>query len=264
MGTRTSVEPVAIDCDSYADREKVLGMLSHLFPLPKGVADPMDGDLIQTQWQAKSGRDVQPWWSRINYCLVIWRMQALQSAGKFKHVTLNNTQPAPLPKEVCAQLLRYYRAVSIMRKRPVSSGMLQKLFWLVHARTVDAALLSAGGLECTLPDGERQFALGWGAIMVKVLADTNFSTGSLTIGPLNLELPQRLLHQSDFDAPHDSGLSEGQLTTVSFIRALYGRRSLSSIFLPVLAFGAPLVELFVIAQQRFKEAFAALTHQSAS
>jgi hypothetical protein len=256
-------EPIVIDVDCYADRVKVLEMLSESYRLPKRMPDPMDGDLIQTRWQAESGRDQLSWWSRINYCLVIWRLQALQSAGKFPHVRLTGNLGPQLPSEVNSQLLRYYRAVSVFRKRSSPpSGMLQKLFWLVHARTVEAALKSAVELEHMLPEGERDFALGWGAIMVRVLAETNFSTGGATIGPLNLDLPQRILSLSDLNLADDSDLPLSQRETASLITTLYGRLSLSSIFLPVLAFGAPLVELFILAEQRFKEAFAALTRRS--
>ncbi len=266
MRTRAHVpaEPVEIDVNSYADRVKVLDMLSDFCRLPDWVPDPMDGDLIQTRWQAQTGRDQLAWWSRINYCLVIWRLQALQSAGKFQHVRLTGNLQAELPLLVSAQLLRYYRAVSVFRRRSVSSGMLQKLFWLVHARTVEAALRSANALCDTLPEGEREFALGWGAIMVKVLAQTNFSTGGATISRLNLEfLPQRILCVSDLDLEVESNLPIQQREMAGMIATLYGERSLSSVFLPVLEFGAPLVELLILSEQQFKGAFMALRRQSA-
>jgi hypothetical protein len=268
MRTRAGVpmeEPIEIDVDNYAHRVKALDILTEFCRLPDWASDPMDGDRIQTLWQADTGRDQLAWWSQINYCLTIWRLQALQSAGKLQHVHLvGDVQARPvLPPLVCSYLLRYYRAVRGFRKRSRSSpGMLQKLFWLVHEHTVVAALRSADDLHGTLPEGEREFALGWGAIMVKVLAQTNFSTGRVTIGRLNHGmLPKRILGLADLDLESDSDLPEQQRQTAGIIAALYGRRSLISIFLPVLAFGAPLVELLIIAEQRFREAFALLSRR---
>jgi hypothetical protein len=260
-------EPVDIDVDNYMHRVKVLDILTEFCRLPEWAADPMDGDRIQTLWQAETGRDQLAWWSRINYCLVIWRLQALQSAGKLQHVRLVGdleTKPA-LPSHVSSYLLRYYRAVRAFRKHSGSSpGMLQKLFWLVHEHTVVAALRSASKLHGSLPEGERAFALGWGAVMVKVLAQTNFSTGRATIGRLNHGmLPKRILRVADLDLDGVSDLPEPQRKTAGIIAALYGRLSLLSLFLPILAFGAPLVELFIVAEQRFREAFLLLARRGA-
>lgn len=95
--------------------------------------------------------------------------------------------------------------------------------------------------------------------MVKVLAETNFSTGGATIGKINMGmLPQRIVCLADLNLEDACDLPEAQRQTASIIAALYGKRSLLSVFLPVLAFGAPLVELLVLAQDRFAEAFAAL------
>jgi len=255
-----AVEPATVtyNTDSYADRLEILKLLRDFSRLPDWASDPMDGDCIQTEWQEKTGRDGLKWWSRINYCLVIWRLQALQSAGKFKHIELTGTMQAPLPDLVCSELLRYYRAVHSFSERDGgSAGMLQKLFWLVHARTVEAALRSANELDNTLPDGERNFALGWGAVMVKVLAETNFSTGGATISQINMAmLPQRILCPADLNLTDPCDLPEAQRQTAGIISALYGRRSLLSLFLPILAFGAPLVELLILADQRFREVLA--------
>ena len=65
--------------DHYPDRLQILRLLEAAYPVPPGLAQPMDGIVLQTAWQANSGRARYPWWSRANSSLNLWQLLALQS-----------------------------------------------------------------------------------------------------------------------------------------------------------------------------------------
>jgi hypothetical protein len=231
---------LALNIDGYEDRLEILKILSAAYPLPRGFLDPMDGDRIQTRWQLTSGRAENKWWNKVNYTLTVWRIQALQMRGEFQHVTLNGTRQVPLPDAIRQELCGYYDAVrSVSDMTAAAEQHLQRLFWAVHDHTVTTATRAAVDVVPTLPAGERDFALGWGKVMVKVLDDVNFSTDRHFVGPLNAEiLPQRICNSDDVDPLRPSNLSPAQRATVIMIAQLFRASDLSPIYTPVLEIGA--------------------------
>lgn len=242
-----------LDVDTYESRLQILNVLAQAYAVPNYAPDPMAGDEIQTQWQLDSGRSVIRWWNRINFCLVVWRLQALQSRGQYRDIALTGSLQVKLPKSVTRQILRYYDAVSQFKKGPgPRPELLQLLFWVVHTHTVIKAMRAAKSLVGTLLDGERQFALGWGKVMVKVLAEVNFPTVKAVVGSINSnELPQRVCNAADTDPAMSSSLPEAQRTTVLAIAALYRNRDLSFLYLPLLEIGAVLLKYVIIINATF-------------
>lgn len=234
---------LTLNVDRYPDRLTVLNLLSAAYPLPAGFLDPMQGDFIQTQWQLTSGRAANPWWSRINFALTVWRFEALQSRGEFPDVHLEGTLQLPLPETVRRDLFAYYDAIRAIRTvADAAEVRLQELFWTAHEDTVAAATASAVALVPALPPGESDFALGWGKVMVKVLAGADFFTDRHFVGPLNADLlPQRVCDSADADPLQPSDLPVPQRATVLMITELYRRSDLSPIYTPVLVDGAELL-----------------------
>jgi hypothetical protein len=230
--------------DTYPDRLALLDLLSDAYPVPTGFLDPMEGDRIQTAWQLSSGRGALPWWNRVNYCLTVWRLQALQARGELPGITLQGTEQVRLPEDVAETLRAYYDALAAMKERTKEGeARLQRLFWVAHAATVQVATRAAVPLVDTLPKGERAFALGWGKVMVKVLADVNFSTDRDFIGKLNTDLlPQRVCTAADLDLLSRSDLPEAQRATAISIAALYEASDLSPVYTPVLEAGATVLD----------------------
>lgn len=105
-----------LDVDTYESRLEILNVLAQAYAVPNYAPDPMAGDEIQTQWQLASGRSVIRWWNRINFCLVVWRLQALQSRGQYRDIALTGSLQVKLPKSVTRQILRYYDAVIAIQK----------------------------------------------------------------------------------------------------------------------------------------------------
>ncbi len=240
---KLSIDPSAIvtfNVDTYEDRLRILDMLAAAYPVPAGFLDPMQGDRIQTQWQLDSGRGNNPWWNKINFTLTVWRMQALQTRGEFPSVALQGTMQVPLPEDVRQDLFAYYDGVrAIQSVTETAEAHLQTLFWLVHDHTVAAATAAAVDQASTLAAGEREFALGWGKVMVKVLADVDFSTDQHFVGPLNRDcLPQRICQVADIDPIMPSDLPPPQRATVLMISSLFLASDLSPIYTPVLEAGA--------------------------
>ena len=229
-----------LNVDRYEDRLAILDMLSAEYPLPRDFRNPMDGDRIQTRWQLTSARGKNPWWNRVNYTLTVWRLEALQTRGEFADVTLNGTPQVPLPATIRQELLAYYDGVrAIHAETPGAEDHLQRLFWTVHDHTVAVATSAAAAIVHTLPSGEREFALGWGKVIVRVLDDVNFSTDRHIVGPLNADaLPQRICNSDDVDPLRPSDLPPLQRATVISIAALFRASALSPIYKPVLEIGA--------------------------
>jgi hypothetical protein len=229
-----------LNVDLYEDRLTLLGILAEAYPVPAGFLDPMQGDRIQTKWQLTSGRGANPWWNRINFTLTVWRMQALQSRGEFPHVMLRGNFQVPLPENVRQDLFAYYDAVrAIQAIDDTAEARLQTLFWTAHEDTVAAATQAALDQVPTLPPGEHDFALGWGKVMVKILAGADFFTDRHFVGPLNADLlPQRICQAADLDPLLPSDLPEGQRATVVMITALFRKSDLSPIYTPMLEGGA--------------------------
>ena len=229
-----------LDVDLYDHRLTLLDMLTAAYPLPPGFLDPMAGIRIQTAWQVSSGRANNAWWSKVNYTLTVWRMQALQSRGEFARVVLQGNLQVPLPDSVGQGILAYYDVVrTVDAADQAVESRLQTLFWSAHEQAVAIAMQAAVGQVPSLPPGEREFALGWGKVMVKVLSDVDFSTDKRFIGPLNTSLfPQRICRDEDTDPLALSDLPPAQRTTVLLIADLYRASDLSPIYTPVLDTGA--------------------------
>jgi hypothetical protein len=236
----TSDQAVTLDVDQYENRISLLNILPNAYPVPKGFLDPMQGDRIQTKWQFTSGRGANPWWNRINFTLTVWRMQALQSRGEFSNVVLQGNFQAPLPENVRQDLFAYYDAIrAIQGIDTAAETQLQTLFWTVHEDTVVAGTRAAVDQVPTLQAGEYDFALGWGKVMVKVLAGANFFTDSHFVGPLNADLlPQRICRAADIDPLLPSDLPPPQRVTVLMIADLFRKSDLSPVYTPVLEAGA--------------------------
>jgi len=244
-GQSASPRPgVTLKVDRYEDRIALLDTLSAAYRVPAGFLDPMQGDRIQTLWQLTSGRGANPWWNRINFTLTVWRMQALQSRGEFPDVVLQGAFQAPLPANVRQNLFDYYDGVRAIRAiDEAAESHLQRLFWTVHENTVAAATQAAVDLVASLPAGEYDFALGWGKVMVKVLAGADFSTDKHFVGPLNADLlPQRICVAADIDPRAPSDLPAPQRATVLMIAELFRKSDLSPIYTPVLEAGARILD----------------------
>jgi hypothetical protein len=235
-GQQVAPSPVTLNMDLYQDRLTLLDLLASAYPVPAGFLDPMQGDRIQTQWQLTSGRGANPWWNRINFTLTVWRMQALQSRGEFAYVTLQGTFQVPLPENVRQDVFSYYDAVRAIRViDEAAEAKLQTLFWTAHEDTVVAATQAAVDQVPSLPAGEYDFALGWGKVMVKILAGADFFTDSHFVGPLNADLlPQRICTAADIDPLLPSTLPDAQRATVLMIAGLFRASDLSPIYTPLL------------------------------
>lgn len=243
---------MTVDVDAYESRLKILDMLSAAFSVPSYAPDPMGGDMIQTKWQLTSGRSGNPWWNKINFCITVWRLQALQTRGDFASIILGGALQVPLPNDVARQVLRYYDAVLQFRggARP-NPALLQLLFWIVHSHTVKRAMHAAKTQQSSLPRGEREFALGWGQVMVKVLAEVNFPTVRAVIGRINLDdLPQRICDAADIDATRPSDLPPAQRMTVLAIASLYRERDWSFIYMPLLEIAAAILKCIIAVEAK--------------
>jgi hypothetical protein len=231
---------VTLNIDQYPDRLTLLDILAAAYPVPSGFLNPMQGDSIQTKWQLTSGRGANPWWNRINFALTVWRMQALQSRGEFPSVVLQGKFQVPLPENVRQDMFGYYDAVrAIQVVDRAAEDCLQTVFWTAHENTVVAATQAALDQVPTLQPGEYDFALGWGKVMVKVLAGADFFTDSHFVGPLNADLlPQRICVAADLDLLKPSNLTPPQRATVCMIAELFQKSDLSPIYTPVLEDGA--------------------------
>lgn len=234
---------VTLNIDQYQDRLALLDILAAAYPVPADLLNPMQGDSIQTRWQLTSGRGANPWWNRINFTLTVWRMQALQSRGEFPKVLLQGNFQVPLPEKVRQDMFEYYDAIrSIQSVDRATEARLQTLFWTAHEDTVVAATQAALDQVPTLTPGEYDFALGWGKVMVKILAGADFFTDSHFVGPLNADcLPQRICLAADLDPLQPSSLPPLQRATVCMIAELFRKSDLSPIYTPVLEDGAELL-----------------------
>jgi hypothetical protein len=241
-----------LDVDSYESRLEILDMLSAAFSVPSYAPDPMGGDKIQTKWQLTSGRSNNPWWNKINFCITVWRLQALQTRGDFAAVSLAGALQVPLPSDVARQVLRYYDAVLQFRGGTgPNPALLQLLFWIVHSHTVKKAMRAAKAAQKSLPRGEREFALGWARVMVKVLAEVNFPTVRAVIGRINLgDLPQRVCDAADIDATRPSDLPPAQRMTVLAIASLYREKDWAFIYMPLLEVAAAILKCIIAVEAK--------------
>ncbi len=243
---------IVVDVDAYQSRLKILDMLSTAFIVPAYAPDPMAGDTIQTKWQLTSGRSTNPWWNRINFCITVWRLQALQTRGEFSNVILRGSLQVPLPSDVGRQVLRYYDAVLQFRRGGgPNPTLLQLLFWIVHSHTVKKAMRAAKAQVALLPKGEREFALGWGQVIVAVLTEVNFPTVRGVVGPININaLPERVCDAADIDIARRSDLPPLQRTTVLTFAALYRERDWSFIYMPLLEVAAAILKYIIALEAR--------------
>ncbi len=238
-----------VDIGTYEGRLQILEILASAYEVPRGLPDPMAGDGIQTQWQLVSGRAPIAWWDKVNYCLIVWRFLALQSRGEFQEYDLRGAKQVALPDSVRRLLFRYYDGVRAIERDRISTGLLQALFWTVHAHTVTLAMRSAREDIPSLPSGEKVFALGWGDVMVRIVAGANFSTGQDSMGPINATfLPQRICRPADLEPEMPSDLPDGQRATVVAIAALYHERSWNFLYTPLLQAVAAAINFVMIAE----------------
>lgn len=212
----------------------------------------MGGDRIQTNWQLTSGRSTNPWWNKINFCITVWRLQALQTRGAFSDIVLSGSLLVPLPRDVLRQVLRYYDSVLRFRRGAgPNPALLQLLFWIVHSHTVKKAMRAAEDQVHSLPKGEREFALGWGKVMVQALADVNFPTARAIVGRINLnDFPQRVCNAADIDRARPSDLPPSQRITVLAVAALYRERDWSFIYMPLLEVAAAILKCVIAIEAR--------------
>ncbi len=232
-------EPITLNADAYEDRLRLLDLMAAEYPLPEQFPDPMDGIRMQTKWQLDSGRHATLWWSKCNYALTVWRLRALKNRGEFGHVTIAGKDQLALPKSIERRLRRYYKVIrSIGAGDTVPPKRLQMILWGIHVHSVSIAFKAAKADLESLPPGEREFAVGWGEIVVRALAGAGFRTTKRLAGPFAGHLPARVLSASDINPEHRSDLPLNQRTAAIVIANLALRADLARIYSPVLGVSA--------------------------
>ena len=214
----TEVPSQVYRSDHYPDRLQVLRLLEAAYPVPSGFAQPMDGVVRQTAWQADSGREHHSWWSRANSSLNLWQLLALQSRGELAHVDLIPPPEVAMPDAVQRKILSYYdhlRALgeangqlSTYTAREAAAHALQVRLWDFHVAAIRASLAASETALGELPAGEHDFAEAWGRTVVELLAIAAFPTTAMVVRPLNgpCVLPPRILHAADLDLEQPSDL----------------------------------------------------------
>jgi hypothetical protein len=205
--------------DHYPDRLQVLRLLEAAYPTPPGLAQPMDGIVLQTAWQADSGRARYPWWSRTNSSLNLWQLLALQSRGEFVQVDLTPPPEVTMPNVVQRKILAYYDHLRALREalahqsstraeREAAAHALQVRLWDFHVAAIHAAMAQSENTLGELPAGEHDFAAAWGKTMVEFLALVGFPTTAVVVSPLNgpCVLPPRILQTADLALEQPSDL----------------------------------------------------------
>ncbi len=239
-------EPITLNADAYEDRLRLLDLMAAAYPLPEQFPDPMDGIRMQTKWQLDSGRGLTPWWSKCNYTLTIWRLRALKNRGEFGHVTIAGNDQVSLPRSIERRLHRYYKVIrSIGAGVKVPPKLLQMILWGIHVHSLAVAFKSAKTELESLPPGEREFAVGWGKIMVRALAGVGFWTTKRLTAPLTADLPARVLCASDINPEHLSDLPLNQRTAAIAIADLGLHEDLARIYSPALGVGALFAEWLI-------------------
>jgi hypothetical protein len=204
--------------DHYPDRLQILRLLEAAYPVPSGLAQPMDGIVLQTAWQAHSGRARYAWWSRLNSSLNLWQLLALQSRGELAHVVLTPLPEITMPDIVQRKILAYYdhlrglheaaSPLTICAEREATAYALQTRLWDFHVAAIHAALAESETALSELPAGEHDFAEAWGKTMVEFLALVAFPTTAAVVHPLNgpCVLPPRILQAADLALEQPSDL----------------------------------------------------------
>ena len=204
--------------DHYPDRLQILRLLEAAYPVPPGLAQPMDGIVLQTAWQANSGRARYPWWSRANSSLNLWQLLALQSRGELAYVELTPPPEITMPDVVQRKILAYYDHLrglreaasqrTICAEREATANALQARLWDFHVAAIHAALAESETALSELPAGEHDFAEAWGKTMVRLLALVEFPTTAVVVHPLNgpCVLPPRVLQAADLALEQPSDL----------------------------------------------------------
>jgi hypothetical protein len=206
--------------DYYPDRLQVPCLLEVTYPVPPGFAQPMDGIVLQTAWQADSGRARHPWWSSANSSLNLWQLLALQSRGELSHVGLIPPPEVTMPDRVQRKILAYYDYLRILgqagaagqpstyAEREAAADRLQSRLWNFHIAAIHAALANTETALGELPAGEHEFAEAWGRTMVEFLAIVRFPTTAAVVRLLNgpCVLPPRVLHPTDLALEQPSDL----------------------------------------------------------
>jgi hypothetical protein len=221
---------------SYADRLELLGLLAERHPYPEGWADQRAGILLQTEWQARSGRALasangrlDTWWPIANWTLTVWQLEALQRRGELGEVTLAE-RPLALPDEVAAEILAYYDRLDELQRTKVARDVtaaaeLQRLLWAFHVHAIEHGLRHGEPHLGALPEAEARFAEAWGRCLVGLLAAVNARTELEAVRGMQEMLPPRLLRADDWDpaAPSDlpTALSGAQRRTLTAMRAFY-------------------------------------------
>jgi hypothetical protein len=204
--------------DHYPDRLQVLRLLEAAYPMPPSLAQPMDGIVLQTAWQADSGRARYRWWSRTNSSLNLWQLLALQSRGEFAYVELTPPPEITMPDVVQRKILAYYDHLRRLHEaagqpatwaeREAAANALQARLWDFHVAAIHAALTESETTLGELPAGEHDFAEAWGKTMIEFLALVAFPTTAVVVHPLNgpCVLPPRVLQAADLVLEQPSDL----------------------------------------------------------
>ncbi len=239
-------EPITLNADAYEDRLRLLDLMAAEYPLPEQFPDPMDGIRMQTKWQLDSGRGQTRWWSKCNYTLTVWRLRALKNRGEFGHVTIAGNDQVSLPKSIERRLHRYYRVIrSIRGGGKVPPKLLQTVLWGIHVHSLAVAFKAAKTELASLPPGEREFAVGWGTIVVRALAGVGFWTTKRLSAPLAADLPARVLCATDINPEYLSDLPLNQRTAAIAIAGLALESDLARIYSPLLGVSALFAEWLV-------------------
>lgn len=219
-----------------------------------GSAGP---DVIHAR--TSSGRVLYGWWPNVNYTLTAWQMIALQERlGEYDDVVVTGysrdddacIDPArfdarsPAARHVVDTIVEFYRSVDGVMDRSRAGGLatdearsaaeadLQAKMWRFHEAALDFALArnqdvlgtvprsdACNDFGSVLPEGERQFAKGWGTSLVPLLAAVNFSTAEAVVAPVNAYvLPQAIVTPADLDLLNGrSSMDPSQRAGVSLI-----------------------------------------------
>lgn len=205
-----------------------------------------------------TNRVLYGWWPNVNYTLTAWQMIALQERrAEYRNVQVTgyanirercidgarfDTKSAPA-RHVVDTIVDFYRTVDETTARSrngtldetarsVAEADLQTKMWRFHEAALEFALARntdvlgttrrAQGCDSfgtVLPEGERQFAKGWGTSLVPLLAAVNFSTAKSIVGPVNnYVLPQSVVTTADLDLVNGrSTMAPSQRAGVAFI-----------------------------------------------
>lgn len=204
----------------YESRLEMVALLQARYPLPVNFPDPLDGIVIQTEWQHDSLRGIDPdsgefggWWPNLNWALTVWPFVALQDGlGEFDdvHVVIPEDWRFDLPPDVASDMGAYFlhrahlserlaSGAAGLQERRALAAQAQDLMWTYHTSAIRRTLSLNESELALLPDGEREFARAWGATWVELLAAANFPTDAATVEFVQgSAIPQRIVEPADY------------------------------------------------------------------